>query len=614
MTTLADLRPWADSDDPAEYADFPTAWPHDSQTCPVCRALGIWEWFGQFQQRPSTGDRSRQLPGWRRAAHEAFERSYPRRFRAAIEHRRLVRRSSRQVPMAVRQAREEASKFLVGALAEARRQHLVPREGSRNQRGRFDGGPWPSQWPCREIAGSETGVAFVSALRTAYPSRFPDASKFPYKDPEQYVAAFLRAVIADSIVSHGPLRAKSPSARSMFEELHRVCSIDGQRFTCLWLIDDVDFTDVDATTVGEVTLRSEAASRPENVVSSLLPEAMWVSADRLRPSAKTRGGYFVASKTTNGDLWSVWGTLNDSMDCLVTALRLGTATTGPTRMVWIGEPSMVHVQEPEAHPQTGDFGESYWRRVGVVTRQNLSGLGELAALVAKTRQLHSTKRNKQGTLPSVAVAMGRYARTFTDMNWQDKVLDLATGLEACLGPRDKEEIGLTLRTRAAHLLGHDDSERADAIYRDISDLYGLRSDIIHGRPTFTQSPAKLFEARHFGHILPGDQMQALLDCWRDVLRRAIAARLMLADTRLGEPLWSLFGDDTPVDRSMVRKDKRDEWCERIRGGAAALGLPLLVDQAPPLVDYLHNPVDRSLATSVVLAPSAPAPATDQETD
>jgi len=48
------------------------------------------------------------------------------------------------------------------------------------------------------------------------------------------------------------------------------------------------------------------------------------------------------------------------------------------------------------------------------------------------------------------------------------VLELATALEACLGPRNKDqEIGLTLRTRAAHLLAHDDSEGG----RKVLDLY-----------------------------------------------------------------------------------------------------------------------------------------------
>ena len=76
---------------------------------------------------------------------------------------------------------------------------------------------------------------------------------------------------------------------------------------------------------------------------------------------------------------------------------------------------------------------------------------------------------------------------------------------------------------------------------------------------------------------------------RDIVRRAIAARLMLGDTRDGlKPLWPLTGGDAKVDRSLVRRDTRDEWRQRIVDTAAAYGLPLLAEAAPPLVDYLRH--------------------------
>jgi hypothetical protein len=103
-------------------------------------------------------------------------------------------------------ARDESTTFLVEALAEARRRHLVPSHGSRRQTDRFEG-PWPSRWPCQEIAASDSARPFVAALRVGYPRRFGEVSKFYYKDPEQYVAAFLRAVITDSVVRGGPPRA-----------------------------------------------------------------------------------------------------------------------------------------------------------------------------------------------------------------------------------------------------------------------------------------------------------------------------------------------------------------------------------------------------------------------
>jgi hypothetical protein len=258
-------------------------------------------------------------------------------------------------------------------------------------------------------------------------------------------------------------------------------------------------------------------------------------------------------------------------------------------MVWIGEPSMIHVELPQAHPQTEDFMESWWRRLAVVTPENLAGMRELAAMIARAETPQPTKRNKEGALPSVAIAIGRYSRSFRGMAWQDTVLDLATALEACFGPNDKEQIGLTLRTRAAHLLGRDDSYQADIIYNDVRDLYALRSDIIHGNSELQKSLATLFSERGFNHTFPDDRMHALLDRWRDIVRRAIAARLMLGDNRLGEPLWPLAGDDAAVDRTLVRRDTRDEWLARIVGETATFGLPLLADPAPPLINYLHTP-------------------------
>jgi hypothetical protein len=170
------------------------------------------------------------------------------------------------------------------------------------------------------------------------------------------------------------------------------------------------------------------------------------------------------------------------------------------------------------------------------------------------------------------------------------VLELATALEACLGPRNKDqEIGLTLRTRAAHLLAHDDFEQAEAIYRDLTDLYNMRSDIIHGNPEWTKSPEKLWADRGYRHIFERDRTHALLDRWRDIVRRAITARLMLGDVTLKDgALWPLTGEEPAVDRLMARKDRRDEWRARIVDGAAAYGLPLLAERAPPLIDYLHN--------------------------
>jgi hypothetical protein len=130
----------------------------------------------------------------------------------------------------------------------------------------------------------------------------------------------------------------------------------------------------------------------------------------------------------------------------------------------------------------------------------------------------------------VVVALRRLTRSYRSPAWADTVLDLTTALEACIGPRTKDqEIGLTLRTRAAHLQADDDSEQAETIYLDITDLYGLRSDIIHGNLVFTKDLPTLWEQHGYAQPLPNDRIQLLMDRWREIVRRAIAARLMLAD-------------------------------------------------------------------------------------
>ena len=592
MATIEEWRPWGGNDDASEYAALSTDWPHDETRCPACQAPNYWAWTARAFGA-AAGDNRRF--GWRRPAREAFRRVYPNRFRGVAEHRRQVRRGSKSAPAAEKHVREEAVRFLVAGLAAARRERIVPPRWKPGSRERYDG-PWPYQWPCFEIAQSEAAQAFVTALREAYPARFPEGVKFPFRDPQQYAAALLRAVIADGIVRQAPLSANSPAVRSLIDELHRLVSKEGQTFASIWLIDDVDFSAVDHQALGEVTLHE--APQPQNLVSSLLPEALW--AGELNHSLSARHGGFLSAARDGTDYhYDTTNTLNEEIGRVVAAIRLATGSTGPMRMVWIGEPSMIHVQMPEAHRQTEAWAmESFWRRVGVVKAADLPGLRALTGLIEQAQA--QSGQGKQATVSSVAIVISRYSRSLTGMSWQDVVLDLATALEACFGPESKEEIGLTLKTRAAHLLGRDDPAKADAIFGEIADLYQIRSDLIHGSARFKRTPGKLFEDRGYTHLFPDDRIRALLDGWRDIVRRAICVRLLLGDARLGPALWPLVGDTIPVDRNLVRNDKREEWCQRLVGEAADLGLPLLVEPAPPLVDELHQ---EQVSQPVILQPA-----------
>lgn len=578
---MADPRPWEDNDDPKEYANVPSVWPHDETTCSACQTLGMWEWFARFGQRTPDGRQDHSRTQWRRASREAFQRSYPNRFRAVIEHRRLVNRARREAPATAKLVEVEASKFLARAFAEARRQRIVPRQRRAGRWDRFDG-PWPPYYACWEIARSDISAPLVEALRAGYPDRFGVPVKFPFKDPEQYVTAVLRAAIAKNVVERDRLAVRSPITQAVIHELHRVASAQGQRFACLWVVSDVDLAAVADAEIGPTRLVDKGRGSPELVVSPLMPEALWSSDHGYPMPGAEHQGLIYGEGVGTGHHWDVTQALNNHIGRTLAALRLGLATTSRPHMVWTGEPSWVHVEIPMANPQPGDVLGSHWRRVAAVDPAQLDGLRALASM------LDRLENSGAKTVPGVIVAVWRHSRSFRTSTWQDTVLDLATALEACLGPTSKEEIGLTLRTRAAHLLAHDDSEQAEAIYTDVEDLYGLRSDVVHGNTRLRRTLAELWDARGLDQVLETDRLHVLLDRWREIVRRAITARLLLADPNVGDPLWPLTGNETKVDRILVRRDQRDAWRERIAAGAAAYGLPLLADPAPPLIDYLHR--------------------------
>jgi hypothetical protein len=498
---------------------------------------------------------------------------------------------TRTRPVIDKRVAVEARKFLTVALAQYRRLGVIPKVRRQNRWETYEGGPWPPWGAWFDIPDREALMAdFVAALRAAYPARFGEVIKFPYKDPEEYVRAFLSAVVAAGIVGEGRVSARSRATTAMLHELHRSVTQEGQTFGVLWLISDVNLSAVDREKVGGITLLRPGSS-PEMLVSRLLPGALWAH-ERHYPGGR-RTGLLWASGTGPGHHWDVTTPLNNGMGRFMQALRLATAATSLERMVWLGEPSMIHVQFQAAWPQAEDGPmDTHWRRVATLTPDYLPGLRRLTATMDRL-EAPSASTEKKGALPAIVIAIRRYSRSHRIRTWQDTVLELATALEACLGPSDKrQEIGLTLRTRAAHLLAHDDSEQAETIYKDLTDLYNMRSDIIHGNSKWTRTPEELWTDRGYEHIFETDRTHTLLDRWRDIVRRAINARLLLGDATLdGGALWPLTGREPVVDRLLVRKDVRDQWRTRIVDGAATYGLPLLADPAPPLIDYLHNDPD-----------------------
>lgn len=125
------------------------------------------------------------------------------------------------------------------------------------------------------------------------------------------------------------------------------------------------------------------------------------------------------------------------------------------------------------------------------------------------------------------------------------------------------------------------------IFKDIGLLYELRSKLVHGGRLHEREIAKLM--RSISTVCDDEgwlfTLASSVDRLRDLLRRAILARLMLAD----EPdvIWAL-GEDSGVDAALaddrLRVNWRKGWHMRLDG----IGAGFAAEPARPAVSSISQ--------------------------
>lgn len=94
--------------------------------------------------------------------------------------------------------------------------------------------------------------------------------------------------------------------------------------------------------------------------------------------------------------------------------------------------------------------------------------------------------------------------------WQVAIVCFAAAVEALLTCGERRRITHRLSLNYALLLGSEESER-DRLYAEFSDLYGKRSDVMHGKGYAMPAADKLPAVARFADALRG--------LWKAVLRR-----------------------------------------------------------------------------------------------
>ena len=184
------------------------------------------------------------------------------------------------------------------------------------------------------------------------------------------------------------------------------------------------------------------------------------------------------------------------------------------------------------------------------------------------------------------MAKHKFQMSYHAHAWFEQLVDLSTAFEAALSGTDRTDVLLRLRTRASALLATD-KDPAGAIFKDIGLLYELRSRLIHGTGLSERSLAKT--AKSITAVpddsMPGEAVAHAIDRLRDLVRRALLARICLAAD--DPPLWRL-GEDHGVDAQLADASTRDKWCAKWRNVLGSFDAHRSVDRPRPAVSFISE--------------------------
>jgi hypothetical protein len=448
--------------------------------------------------------------------------------------------------------------------------------------------PWISHeqlWR-RRGPGRDAGQQLAKKLEDLLPTRWTGPSSYP--GASEIVEGLLRGYIAARTVERfrldpfGDRNAKLSGPAKAIDEFIDLIENPEQPWRMMRLLLDLDSRAVDGRSLHDIRLRPVRGLR--ETISPELPEGARQTEDVHVFLGSHEPRTFLIADRSGRDGWMVAFDARPHLIHASGALRLVTAGTiveplelyGQPRMVHVGGPSAVAVDpEPSAH----------YRRVGTVEPGQLGGIEAIASHICAL-----DARAKEKIPPAMLVATNRFLRSHRAAAWSDVVIDIAIALEAALSTGEKDEITLRIKTRAANLLARP-GDPPGVIFGDVGELLRIRGKVAHGEPIPQKRWEDLYAARGLTQVMVEDRLAVLFDRWRDLVRRAILARLFLDDAGL----WRIGAvPQGGVDEALIDPIKRRDWRRAIRRRSIELGIPAAIDPPPPLRDTLHEPFSQGM--------------------
>ena len=430
------------------------------------------------------------------------------------------------------------------------------------------------------LLGAPEFAAFEAALAAAYPLRFAASAPIGKRDfAQRFAFPLLEGAVALIAQFEEEYDASGREVSTCIDEMLLLLEADSEEAVAARVVANVVLPNRTTVRVGDVEFLSAGPWGVRGAAAAanrILPGAGREMDEALRPSfpfalnvsllvsrrASAKDSeleaftprYYMAERWASAQLQASLLTLRMATGCTARNIVEVTAPPGWVRLSGL----RVRRFDIPSFP--------FVERVAKIGPDLATPLVEL-----NKRLVAWSSEEGRGRSLSLGIAIERFNRSFEEVPWFDQLVDLGVGLEAALlDGSEKEEISLRLRSRAASLLATP-GDSAQVIYQDVKVLYGLRSAIVHGSSLTSADIHKEFAkvsvtARD---PAPGVQAELCLDRMRDILRRAILARGLLAD--LG--LWPLKGDRVDVDGRWLDDAERDRWRRSWAEALEAIGLP-----------------------------------------
>jgi hypothetical protein len=439
-------------------------------------------------------------------------------------------------------------------------------------------------------------VRALSAYRTleaqldeAYPERFAEPLKRHHSEfASTYMFSFLEACVA-RCAQAGGFDSESTAVDESIDEMLRVLGEATYEMVCARHVSHLTTTSGDELQIGDITVVPEPeewGGLVDRIQHEIRGAAQAWNREDPRPYDPPHSLLIIREVTDDSDPYEVVNRLSGRLGRFLLLARLLTAGTVQTTYEVSGMTTMVARMRPQMSSSRKGLLDTPVRRTVRLTGDEATAFDTFGDVI------DAADIKREGMVAtSFDVALSKFNRSHSSGSPYEHLVDLATGLEAALIGADKETEGLTLRlrSRAAALLATE-NDPATALFNDVGRLYGLRSKLVHGGQIKEKELRKIMAqistlSSDVAEYAFGVALGHAVDRMRDLLRRAILARLCLAAEP--DPLWP-FDRDVSVDAALADDGQRLAWRERWHERLAALGIEPAADRPRSAVDFISQ--------------------------